>query len=193
MLGKVALTFDDGPNPPYTDQILDILKKENIKATFFVCGANIARHPHTLKRETMRGHTIGNHTYSHRYLPTRLGLINGEVAKTQELIEKLAPQKQKLFRSPYLSAPGWFKNKLQRKGFKIANEGIFGNDWETKTTPERIAKKIMSKVKDGTIIILHDGYNATEGTDRSKTVDALKIIIAGLKSKGFEFVPLNQL
>lgn len=72
---KVALTFDDGPNPPYTNQVLDILKKEGIKGTFFVCGANVKRHPEIVKKIALEGHLVGNHTYNHRYVKTRLGMI----------------------------------------------------------------------------------------------------------------------
>lgn len=186
-LKKVALTFDDGPNPPYTNQILDILNKEDIKATFFVCGANIKRHPETIVRIAKEGHLVGNHTYNHRYVLTRLGLIYKETLETQKLIEELTDQKEKLFRSPWLLAPFWLNNRLRNDGFKIFG-GVWGNDWETKITPQKIADRIVSQVKNGSIIILHDGQETKAGADRSKTVEALSKIITELKNQDYQFV-----
>ena len=192
---KVALTFDDGPNPPYTNQILDILKKENIKATFFVCGTNIKRHPDVVKKEAQEGHQIGNHTYNHNYSHyplTVIGAIYKDTIKTQKMIDEIAPQKEKLFRSPWFMAPPWLKNRLKREGFQIFG-GIVGYEWDNKTTPQMVADKILSRVKDDSIIVLHDGFASTSGTDRSKTVKALPIIISALTKQGYEFVPLSQI
>ncbi len=192
MPGKIALTFDDGPNPPYTEKILDILKKANIKATFFVCGANAKRHPETVKRTAKEGHLISNHTYYHRALPTKLGINYSEINKTQKLIENLTSQKQKLYRPPWGHTPIWIRWYLKRQGFKIISYNAIGKDWQAKITPTKIATNVTSNVKNGSIILLHDGHNIDEGIDRSKTVAALQIIITGLKQKGFQFVsPLD--
>lgn len=189
---NVALTFDDGPNPPYTDRILDILKKEGIKATFFVCGANVKRHPEIVKRAASEGHLIGNHTYNHRFLSLLIGSVYKETVKTQQMLDELIGQKEKLFRFPWLIAPFWLKNKLKKEGFKIFL-GIVGNDWEAKITSQKIADKILSQVKDGSIIILHDGHNSSLNTDRTKTVEALKEIIKGLRERNFRFVKLSEI
>ncbi len=180
------LTFDDGPNPPYTSLILDILKKERIKATFFVCGQNAKEHPKTIKKIASEGHTIGNHSHYHRFLPTLIGAIYKETIETQKIIEDLVPQKEKLFRSPWLMAPFWLKHRLKKKGFKII-EGIVGGDWKTTITPEEITDKILSQTKNGTIIILHDGHNTNKNAKRPQTVKALEQIIKKLKRNGFSF------
>lgn len=184
---KVALTFDDGPNPPYTEQILNILKKESVRACFFVCGANAERHPETVKRIASEGHLVGNHTWNHRYLPTLSGTVYKETLETQALIEKVTGQKLKLFRAPWLISPFWLNNRLEREGFKIIGSGIFGDDWKGGITPEEIKEKILSSVRNRSIIILHDGFNA-KGGDRSKTVKATSLIIRELKKKKYEFV-----
>ncbi|HSX19136.1 MAG TPA: polysaccharide deacetylase family protein [Candidatus Saccharimonadales bacterium] len=189
---RVALTFDDGPNPPYTEQILDILKKEGIRAAFFVCGANVKRHPETVKREAKEGHLVGNHTWSHLRLKTYTGMIYDETQQTQKLLEKTIGVKQKIFRSPYFMAPAWVKNRLKNQGFKIYG-GIVGSDWVIQNSPETIARNILKKTKDETIIVLHDGQDITEGADRSQTVKALPIIINQLKKQGYQFVPLDQI
>lgn len=189
---NVSLTFDDGPNSPYTEQILDILKKEKIKATFFVCGANVKRHPEIVRQAAKEGHLIGNHTYNHHFLPLLIGSVYKETIKTQQMLDELIPQKEKLLRFPWLIAPFWLKNKLKKKGFKIFG-GIVGNDWEAKITSQKIADKILSQVKDGSVIILHDGHNSSLNADRTKTVEALKEIIKGLRERNFRFVKLSEI
>lgn len=185
---RVALTFDDGPNPPYTNQIMDILKKEGIKATFFVCGANIKRYPDVVKRIAKDGHLIGNHTFYHKRLNTILGLNYQEIIDTQKLIVDLVVQKQKLFRPPYGYMPFWLKNKLVKNGFKIIDYDNAGHDWEKNITAGQIAQKIIDKAHDGQIILLHDGHNIKESANRSKTVKALPEIIKHLKAQNYQFI-----
>jgi len=177
----VALTFDDGPNPPYTDQILDILKKEGIKATFFVCGKNAKKHPALVKRIAKEGHLVGNHSYYHQYLPSLFGLTNKEIVETQKLIETLTGQKQKLFRAPWGKIPPWLKSKLESENIKIIEwdimvdyKGLLGT---TVGSPDEIINRVAS-AKDGNIIVLHE---KTHGTD------ALYKLIKSLKEKGFGF------
>lgn len=188
---RVALTFDDGPNPPYTNQILTILKKANIKATFFVCGANVQKHPEIVKKITGDGHLVGNHTYHHKRLPTLIGLNFAEILKTQALIENLTGQKQKLFRPPYGVTPFWLKRKLKKAGFKTIPYKDYAQDWKD-ISIKKIVENVITNVRGGHIILLHDGRNIEEGADRSKTVEALPKIIKSLKSQGYQFVsPTN--
>ncbi len=185
---NVTLTFDDGPNPPYTNQILDILKKENIKAIFFVCGANIKRHPEIIKRQAKEDHIVANHSYNHSYIPTILGLTFGEIITTQKLIDNLISQKAKFYKGPWCNVPIWIKNKLEKVSFTIVPCGAMGNDWEDNITSDEITHLVTSRVADGGIITLHDGHNTEEGADRSKTVIALPRIIKSLKEKGYQFI-----
>lgn len=185
---NVALTFDDGPNPPFTNQILDILKKEEIKAAFFVCGANVKRHPEVVKKIANDGHLVGNHSYNHRYVKTRLGLIHKEILETQKLIYGQTKQKELLFRAPWGFIPPWLKKKLIADGFKITGYNNCAHDWVKNLSPETIAKNVITKIKPGQNILLHDGENTKEDADRSKTVAVLPIIIKTLKSQGYKFV-----
>ncbi len=188
-LKKVALTFDDGPNLPYTNEILDILKKEKVRATFFVCGANVKRHSEIVKRAAKEGHLVGNHSFNHRRLPTLLGTIYEEIVETQKLIEDLTGQKQKLFRPPWGYMPFWLEGKLAKEGFAIDPYDDSGHDWEQKITAAQIAKNVIDNARDGQIILLHDGRNTIQNADRAKTVQALPQIIAELKKQNYEFVP----
>lgn len=192
---RVALTFDDGPNPPYTNQILDILKKEDIKATFFVCGANVARNPQIVRQIANDGHTIGNHSYYHRRMPSLLGTTYKEIIKTQLLINKLTTQKQKLFRPPWGHAPFWLKKKLVDDKFSIILYDFEG-DWDLfkrNMTAENIFQKVLKKTKENSIILLHDGIESKASANKSQTVKALGKIIRGLKERGFEFVRPDQI
>lgn len=185
---KVALTFDDGPNPPYTHQILDILAKKKIKATFFVCGANIERYSEIVKRIAKEGHLIGNHTFFHQRIPTLLGLNYQEIIKSQELITKLTSQTEKLFRPPWGYMPFWLRNKLVRDGFKIIPYDDSSHDWEDNISSEQITNNVINHSKDKQIILLHDGHDIKKNVNRSKTVEALPQIIDKLKKLGFKFV-----
>lgn len=188
---KVALTFDDGPNPPYTNQILDILKKANIKTIFFICGANLKRYPEIVKRIAGDGHLVGNHTFYHRRILTLLGLNYREIVKTQELITNLTGQRERLFRPPYGIMPFWLRKKMVEAGFKIVRYKDYANDWKN-ISPSQIAENVIKNVRGGHIILLHDGHNIRNGADRSKTVEVLPKIIKSLKPQGYQFVsPTN--
>lgn len=189
---KVALTFDDGPNPPYTDQILDILNEAGIEATFFVCGANVRRYPEVVKKIAKENHLVGNHTFYHHWIRTKLGIVFKETIETQKLINSLTGQEEKLFRAPWKIIPIWLKIRLEKSGFRIIPVDVLGNDWQNRVTADQIINKVIAKTKDKSIIVLHDGYN-TKGADRSKTVKALPKIIDQLREKGFQFVKPQEL
>lgn len=189
---KIALTFDDGPNPPFTEQILAILRKKQIPAAFFVCGANVKRHPKVLKLIKQDGHIIGNHSYFHHPLTTRLGLSYNEIMKTQLIIEELTSQTQRFFRPPWGEAPFWLKKRLRKQGFAIVLYDVIGFDWKKNISPYDIANNVIRSAHDGGIILLHDGKDISQGADRSKTVFALPIIIDSLSRAGFTFVSILE-
>lgn len=188
---KVALTFDDGPNPPYTEQILDILKKEKIKATFFVCGTNMKRYPQTAKREIQEGHKIGNHTTLHSRLSYLLGKTFEEAQETQTMIDKLDPKNKKLFRFPWGIEIPWVKRKLIKNGYQIIPVGTLGDDWQKGITAEKIAQNVLKHMNNSTIITLHDGAETQQNINRSQTVKAFPTIFKTLKKQGYEFITFN--
>ncbi|MGH9470064.1 MAG: polysaccharide deacetylase family protein [Terriglobia bacterium] len=191
----VALTFDDGPTPPHTERILDILKEYGVTATFFVNGKLVDRFPETLRRIAGENHAIGNHTYSHLflYLKTRKR-IAAEIDRTQEAIERVTGQRPKIFRSPY--GVRWFGlfRVLRQRGMRSVQWSDTGFDWIKKNTPADIARKTLKNVRDGSVILLHDGCGALEPeqADQSATAAALPIIIEGVRKRGFTFVALDE-
>ncbi len=193
--GSVALTFDDGPTPPYTDRILDILRQCEVTATFFVNGKQVDRFPETLRRIQAEGHTIGNHTYSHLFLyfKTR-GRIAKEIDRTQESIEKVTGERPKLFRPPY--GVRWFGlfpvlNARQMKDIQWSNPSF---DWVKGNPPEKIAHKALSDIGDGSVILMHDGCGSRQPgeVNRSSTVAALPSIIEGVRRAGLRFVSVSE-
>jgi len=183
----IALTFDDGPNEPYTSQILDILKKFNIKATFFPVGENIIRNKNILKKIFANGHIIGNHSYSHSMLaPILSPSYKNEIIKTQELIFNIIGQKPIFFRPPWLFRTKAMLKTAENNNLQIVT-GTFGSYFEVLgTSPEKIARNTLRKIKPSMILIFHDGYN-NKIANRKNTVEAIKIIIPSLIEKGYKF------
>jgi peptidoglycan-N-acetylglucosamine deacetylase len=192
---EVALTFDDGPDPVWTPKILQILKKGNVKAVFFIVGVNAERYPRLVRRIVDEGHEIGNHTYYHPNLalcwPEHIRL---ELNATQLLIQSLTGRATTLFRPPYAAdtqpsavAELTPLQMAQELNYLCVLENIDPQDW-ARPGAEIILQRVKQQRHDGSIILLHDA-----GGDRSQTVQALPQIIDYLKTRGDTIVPLSQL
>lgn len=189
----IALTFDDGPNDKHTKDLLDFLKKHDIKVTFFLVGKAVVREPQIVKRIYKDGHTIGNHSYNHKFLnyfkePTYMS----EIIDTQNAIKNVIGRNPNLFRSPWL----WRQPSLVRtvRGLKLNHiSGVFCHSLEVfQPLPTRIAKGAISKAKPGSIIIFHDGQDGDIGY-RGATVEAVKITIKTLLKQGYKFTTVDEL
>ena len=199
--GLVALSFDDGPDPEWTPQILDILKAKRVPATFFVIGENAMPHPFLLNRIVDEGSEIGNHSFTHPNLAqvstegTRI-----ELNSTRRLVEAYTGRSLRLFRAPYFGdAEPTTANEIvpalvaQQDGYTNVGLHVDPSDWK-KPGVAAIVKAALDQVQTdnpetaGQIVLLHDG-----GGDRSQTVAALPAIIDGLRAKGYQFVPVSQL
>ena len=184
----VALTFDDGPHRKYTDEVLAILRMNNIKATFFVVGKNVEESPDVVKLTYAEGHVIGNHSYSHPYLSSLSGdEIETELTKTNGIINRVIGVSPFLFRPPYGSCSPKTARIARNLDFKTI---MWSADYRMDliTASEKIANEIVSHVRSGAIILLHDG-----GGNRENVVEALPIIIRALRNDGYEFVTVPEL
>jgi peptidoglycan/xylan/chitin deacetylase (PgdA/CDA1 family) len=191
---KIALTFDDGPNEPYTSEILDILKKYNVKATFFLLGKNVERYPGTARRIVEEGHAIGNHTYDHPYLMIQSkSHIKYEIEKAEQSILKATNTKTHLFRSPYGADNSWVYHFAKQIGYVTIEWTLTGHNGMKEIPADRIVKNILDGVQNGAIILLHDGNRLIKGANRSNIIKALPFIIESLQQKGFQFVTVQQL
>ena len=192
---QIALTFDDGPNEPFTSEILDILREHNVKATFFVIGENVERFPETCQRIQKEGHVIGNHSYSHsRWLALKpqKGIIY-ELQLAQEAIHSVSGMKPVLFRPPYGFWTPWMLRTVHRLGLEAITWDNMTDDWESTKDAEDIAGAILKKVRPGGIIVLHDGRNGRLSYDRASLVEALPPILADLEQEGYQFVTVTEM
>ncbi|WP_419803765.1 polysaccharide deacetylase family protein [Terriglobus sp.] len=203
---KLAITFDDGPDPEYTPRILDILKKYNVKATFFMIGEEAEDNVGVMRRVYREGHEIGNHTFTH---PDISGISPKQVDLQLNLTERLFAAKlgvQPLyFRPPYSIDQEPDTNdqagpveRVQQLGYTVVGNKIDTNDWDEhpRKTPQEIVQGVLDQIRiaekrsdvRGSIILMHDG-----GGDRSPTVAALPVLIQELRARGYEFVPVSAL
>ena len=190
---KIALTFDDGPNEPYTSQILQILKDNNIKATFFLLGKNVEAFPDAARAIVAAGHAIGNHSYDHRQLLTKTSTqVSQEILKTEKAIEDATGRKTTLFRPPYGDKNTLTVHETRKLGYVMVEWSVSAEDWR-KPGPQKIVDNVMSHIRNGDIILMHDGDKWRHGSDRSQTVQALPVIIARLRQQGYAFVTVPDL
>lgn len=186
---NIALTFDDGPHPVHTPEILDILAEYGIKATFFVIGENAEWYGDLVKTEYENGHEIGNHTYSHHMNLKKLSYdgIRGEIENAEEAIYENIEYRTKLLRPP----GGIYSDTLLRAAadndYTIICWSVDTRDWAHTPTDE-IVKNVLSSVKEGDIILFHDYVSGN-----SPTPDALRQIIPALLNEGYNFVTVSEL
>ncbi|MBU0686458.1 MAG: polysaccharide deacetylase family protein [Candidatus Margulisbacteria bacterium] len=178
----VYLTFDDGPDPVNTPKILDILRDNGVKATFFVIGYKAKANPQIIERINIEGHTLANHTYTHidGYVIDR-AVIKKELDNTHQTIFDASGVNVKLFRPPY-GFFNWRAFKLAKeKGYKIAFWTFDISDWNVHAAKEYV-KTVNNNLADGAIILMHDG-----GPKREELIIALPEIIKLIKEKGYKF------
>lgn len=189
----IALTFDDGPNEPYTSQIGDFLADEQIRATFFQVGACVERFPDVPAQLMRQGHVIGNHSYSHRVLRcVRPGAQRRETARAQQVLNSALGRRPALYRPPWLLRTPFLMRSLKQAGLQPIS-GTFCHAFEVfQPSPERIAGRALAKARPGAILIFHDGFDA-RGGDRRNTVAAAKMVVASLKEMGYRFVAVDDL
>ena len=185
----IALTFDDGPSPKNTAQILEILKKNNIKATFFMVGQMVKYFPQVAKQVAADGHVIGNHTWHHWYFQMDGATASSEIDRTADIIYKTTGEKTTLFRPP----GGFLNNGLaqyaKNEKYAVMMWSEQSGDAERRSPQvPMLVKNVLKQAKPGAIVLLHDG-----GGNRSKSVKALPEMIAGLKAQGYRFVTIPQL
>lgn len=186
----VALTFDDGPTPQYTDTVLEILGRHGVKATFFVTGSEVEKNIAEAGRIAAAGHELGNHSYSHARLVFKLpATVKDEIEKTDAAIRNAGYSGQIHFRPPYgkkLLILPWYLQKI--------NKTTIMWDIEPETFPEvaasaeNIAEHIMQRARPGSIILLHVMY-----ASRKESRKALELVIPRLKKEGFAFATVSEL
>lgn len=199
----VALTYDDGPNPPYTSEILDVLDEEQVHATFFVVGRAAAQYPSIVLREVRDGDAIGNHTWDHGHLIVmNPAQVRQSLRKTDAAIFAATKTHPRIMRPPFGSRDWIVLGEARKMGYTPVMWSVpLAKDWEN-PDPEVIANRILPKVRDGSIIVLHDGNRGLicartplppRTCDRGNDIEATRLIVRELKRQGYRFVTVPEL
>ncbi|BCX12309.1 MAG: polysaccharide deacetylase [Thermosynechococcus sp.] len=184
----VALTFDDGPWGASTRQVLQILKEEEVKATFFILGKHALMYPDLIAEIVKAGHAVGNHSWSHPYQPVDPKVAKQEIENTSALIAKQSQAQTRLFRPPGGNLTTGLVDYAKSKNYAIIMWSVDAHDSRSNTTAADIVERTLKAVKPGSIILLHDG-----GGDRATTRRALPTLIRRLRQKGYRFVTVPEL
>lgn len=195
---RLALTFDDGPNPEQTPQLLELLAEHGAKATFFLIGRWAEREPALIRRLVAEGHAIGNHTFVHPTMPAHgARWIRDDLRRCREAVEASGEtfstiDGAALMRPPYgRRRPGTLRT-LRSEGYVPVTWSITGYDWRAHTTAKRITRRCL-RAKDGDVILLHDGSNMEPAADRSRSIESARATLEHFIPRGYSFVTVPQL
>jgi peptidoglycan/xylan/chitin deacetylase (PgdA/CDA1 family) len=186
----VALTFDDGPHPTFTPELLRLLDRYEVRATFFMIGRRMQQYPEVVKAVLAHGHAIGNHTYSHpRDLTAETpAQVRGELEQCEQVIERVGGRRAYLFRPPRGLMDGAVFRAAAAEGYQTILWTVSA-DHHDAPTPELMARRVLDHIRPGGIILAHDGVFCT----RWKDVAATPLIIEGLQRRGYRFVTVPEL
>jgi peptidoglycan/xylan/chitin deacetylase (PgdA/CDA1 family) len=189
----VALSFDDGPNEPYTSQIADFLESRGIRGTFFQVGRCVERYPAATDRIAAGGHVIGNHSLTHRFTTyLRPGAFGREVDRTQDVLRERLGRTPALARTPWLWRQPALLRMLRRRRLEPV-AGVFCHPLEVfHRDGAAMARRAIAQTRPGTILIFHDGFDGRVG-DRTQTVRAVRLTVDGLIERGYRFVTVDEL
>ena len=191
---ELYLTFDDGPTPDITDWVLNTLRQFKAKATFFCIGDNVRKYPELFGQIIREGHSVGNHTYNHLKgwrTKTKHYLENALMAEEQMVIQIPNPKSQtpntiNLFRPPYGQIKRKQGKQLMALGYHIVMWDVLSHDWDKTVSSQKCLKKVISKSKDGSVIVFHDSVKASNNMKF-----ALPKVLEYFTEKGFSFKPIT--
>jgi peptidoglycan-N-acetylglucosamine deacetylase len=190
---QLALTYDDGPNDPYTLRLLDVLDKHGAKATFFMIGSYVERRPEIAREVAARGHAVGNHTWSHPNLIFRpKAALESELAKTETALEQAVGARSRLFRPPFGARRPATLRAARAAGFDTILWSVKPWDWKAPSA-EWIVARAQEQIRGGDVILLHDGGHLQFGTDRAHTVAATDELVRRYRGEGYEFVTVPEM
>jgi len=190
---QLALTYDDGPNDPFTLRLLEVLAKHGVRATFFLIGRFVKQRPDIVRELVQAGHVVGNHTFSHPNLIfASAPQTRRELEQCEQALDDAVGEHSRLFRPPFGGRRPGTLQVVRGIGLQPVMWNVTGYDWQGKPA-EHVEQKVREQVRGGDVILLHDGSHAVFGADRSQTVIATDRLIARYKSEGYEFVTIPEM
>ena len=190
---RLALTYDDGPNDPYTWRMMEVLEHHGVKATFFLLGRFVQERPDMARALVAAGHSIGNHTWDHPNLVFASSVeVRRQLQQTRQAILDATGLDTRLFRPPFGSRRPASLRAAQSVGFQPVMWTVTCYDWKAKSAGQIVAHA-ERQIRGGDVILLHDGEYHRIGGDRSRSVEATDRILSRYKSEGYEFVTIPQM
>lgn len=190
---QLALTYDDGPNDPHTPRLLEVLAKHNVQATFFLIGRYVQKRPGLAREIAGAGHIVGNHTFTHPLLTFKSeSEIKSELASCQAVLQDAIGEHSNLFRPPFGGRRPAVLRIARKLGLEPVMWSVTGYDWNAPPAAV-IEQQVVSRIRGGDIILLHDGGHQQMGADRSQTVIATDHLITRYEPEGYEFVTIPQM
>ena len=195
---RMALTFDDGPNPELTPRLMDLLARHHAKATFFLIGRWAEREPGLIRELVAAGHAIGNHTHTHPTMPAHgAERIRDELRRCREAVEASGERFSTvdgaaLMRPPYGRRRPWTLRTMREEDYVPVTWSITGYDWRAHTTAKRITRR-CNRAKEGDIILLHDGSSTEPAADRHKSIETVEALLEHFGPQGYAFVTVPAL
>ena len=188
----MALTFDDGPYPPYTGRLLDVLKEKKIHATFFLVGEPARLHPDLVRRMVDEGHTVGLHAFCHRdFLKLTEEEKEKDLQQGKEILQSITGKEPVYWRPPHGFRDSSVMKIASAKDLQVVNWSVIPRDW-TGIDKQEIYNRVMDKAEDGAVVLLHDGDSPLYKASRQATVDAVGPLIDSLREKGYHLVSLEE-
>jgi peptidoglycan-N-acetylglucosamine deacetylase len=190
---QLALTYDDGPNDPHTQRLLNVLARHDVHATFFLIGRYAQQRPDIVREIVRAGHVVGNHTFTHPLLVFKSAQeLKSQLDNCHRALFDAIGEHSSLFRPPFGGRRPAVLRIARQMGLEPVMWNVTGYDWNARSA-EQIERKVTSQVRGGNVILLHDGGHREFGADRSFTVTATDRLISRYKSEGYEFVTIPQM
>jgi peptidoglycan/xylan/chitin deacetylase (PgdA/CDA1 family) len=190
---QIALTYDDGPNDPHTLRLLEVLARHNVQATFFLIGRYVQHYPQIAREIFQAGHVVGNHTFTHPLLIFKTETeIRSQLSDCRSALQDAIGEHSNLFRPPFGGRRPAVLRVARELGMQAVMWNVTGYDWNAPSAAA-IEKKIVSQIRGGDVILLHDGGHKQISADRSQTVLATDHLLARYKAQGYEFPTIPQM
>jgi peptidoglycan/xylan/chitin deacetylase (PgdA/CDA1 family) len=190
---QIALTYDDGPNDPHTQRLLEVLARQGVQATFFLIGRYVRQRPDIAREIVQAGHVVGNHTFTHPLLIFKTETeIRQQLSECTSALQDANGQHSKLFRPPFGGRRPAVLRVARELGLDPVMWNVTGYDWNAPPAAV-IERKVARQIRGGDVVLLHDGGHKQMGADRSQTVVATDRLIARYKSEGYEFVTIPRM